>query len=139
MELKDFYNIDHTNLLFEPKQYEGEYFTTAGNVSAFVTLEWFTNNFYDLFPFGKYTFYLYQRYSLYKNGVEIYRNKNYNARCKNSKYCLMYDGPLTNREITVPFKNEFDKLSDAQAAAEELSQNMESVIICEIACFYDMY
>ena len=162
MEINDIFKKENINLIFEAKQAEGEFIAEANDsFSEFSTKDTYNSNWARSFPGGRYVIVVYQRHSLYREGVLIYKNESYEnivgrfSRYKKPSFVLLLSHET---EYTVPSwdnhklishilredKNAlqakvFDSIEKAEKAAIEHSKRIRNVAILEWYEDFDMF
>ena len=162
MEINDIFKKENIKLIFEAKQVEGEFIAEANDIfSEFSTKDTYNSNWARSFPCGRYVIVVYQRHSLYREGVLIYKNESYEnivgrfSRYKKPSFILLLNHEM---EYTVPTwdnhklishilredKNAlqakvFDSIEKAEKAAIEHSKRIRNVAILEWYEDFDMF
>ena len=162
MEINDIFKKENIKLIFEAKQVEGEFIAEANDsFSEFSTKDTYNSNWARSFPSGRYVIVVYQRHSLYREGVLIYKNESYEnivgrfSRYKKPSFVLLLSHET---EYTVPSwdnhklishilredKNAlqakvFDSIEKAEKAAIEHSKRIRNVAILEWYEDFDMF
>ena len=162
MEINDIFKKENIKLIFEAKQAEGEFIAEANDCfSEFSVKDIYNSNWARSFPSGRYVIVVYQRHSLYREGLQIYKNESYEiivgrfSRYKKPSFVLLLSHET---EYTVPSwdnhklishilredKNAlqakvFDSIEKAEKAAIEHSKRIRNVAILEWYEDFDMF
>ena len=162
MDVENIFKKENINLVFEDKQTECEFIAEANDsFSEFSTKDTYNRTWAWGFPSGRYVIVVYQRHSLYQEGVLIYKNKSYenttgrNSRYKKPSFVLMLDKEV---EYTVPswgshklishiIREEqnalqakiFDNIEKVEKAAVDYSKKGNIVAVLEWYEDFDMF
>lgn len=160
MDFNSVFKEENTTLLFEAKAHDGEYIGMVNNMcSSFSGSDKYNPKWAWQFPSGRYVIVIYQRHSVYKEGIQIYMNTAF--ECKVSDYCRhenpryvlvsdkvreYYISSWGSNLLSYSIKNEQNPLQekyydidDAKRAAIDYSQAGETIVILEWFADYDMY
>ena len=161
MDRADVFREENIKLIFEEKPADGEFIAEASDsFSGFATKDTYNRDWAFGFPSGRYVIVVYQRHSLYRDGMQIYINESYenstgrDSRYKRPSFVLALDKEM---EYTVPSwgdrklishivredKNPlqakvYDSLEKAEKAAAEYSKMGSRVAILEWYEDFDM-
>ena len=162
MDINNIFKKENINLIFEDKQAEGEFIAEANDCfTEFSSKDTYNCDWARSFPCGRYVIVIYQRHSLYREGVQIYKNESYESstgrfsRYKKPSFVLLLSHEI---EYTVPSwdnhklishilredKNSlqakvFDSIEKAEKAAIEHSKRIRNVAILEWYEDFDMF
>ena len=162
MDIKNIFKKENIKLIFEEKTNEGEFIAEVNDgFSEFSTKDTYNRDWAMSFPSGRYVIVVYQRHSLYRDGVQIYKNVSYEnstgrySRYKKTSFVLLLDKEM---EYTIPSwenhklishivredKNAlhtkiFDSIEKAEKAAVVFSKKGNKVAILEWYEDFDMF
>ena len=153
---------ENIKLIFEEKLSVGEFIAEANDsFSGFAVKDTYNRDWAFGFPSGRYVIVVYQRHSLYQDGVQIYINESYenctgrDSRYRRPSFVLALDKEM---EYTVPSwgdrklishivheeKNSlhakvYDSLEKAEKAAAQYSKKGNKVAVLEWYEDFDMF
>lgn len=162
MDIKYIFKKENIKLIFEEKTAEGEFIAEANDgFSEFSTKDTYNRDWAMSFPAGRYVIVVYQRHSIYRDGVQRYENVSYEnstgrySRYKKPNFVLLL---VKEMEYTIPSwgnhkvishmvredKNAlqakvFDSIEKAEKKAVDFSKNGNSVAILEWYEDFDMF
>lgn len=161
MIFEEYFKEENIELLFECVKHENEFIACANDCySKFNSSDSYSRSWAWQFPSGRYVIIVYQRYAVYKDGMEVYVNNNFTnvvsrecrhkdlrysliTKNKNEFYIPSWKGNLVTHSVqdeSEPLQNKyFFSIEKAQEASIEYSKDGNMVAIVSWYADYDMY
>ena len=161
MNFEEYFKEENIDILFEIARHDNEFIACANDkYSEFNSSDSYSRSWSWQFPAGRYVIIVYQRYAVYKDGVEVYINENFTevvskecrhkelrysliTKNKNEFYIPSWKGNLVTHSVqneNSPLQNKyFSSVEDAREVAVKYSKKGNTVAIVSWYADYDMY